>query len=142
MKAGTRANRPPPPPRGRILHQSPGDAGSSSDSPGFLQNQLWISGGVSPATGSYNPAYPATPSIQVTEETIGHVLRGPPGFTLHPFLARFSSRGLLWSTSLNGYKPHICVKICRCMEPFRCTLLTRIFRLLHPQVREISTDPL
>ncbi|CAL1378214.1 unnamed protein product [Linum trigynum] len=85
MKAGTKASRPPPPPRGRVVHHSPGDAGSSTGSPGFLQNQLWIPGRESPAAGSFNPGSPATPSAQGSEESWGHGNRGPPGFTPHPF---------------------------------------------------------
>ncbi|CAL1357765.1 unnamed protein product [Linum trigynum] len=81
MKAGTRAQRPPPPPRGRIIHLSPGDAGSSSGSPGFVQNQIWVPGMASPMIGSVNLGSPASP----LEGSWGLGVRGPPGFTPHPF---------------------------------------------------------
>ncbi|CAL1357682.1 unnamed protein product [Linum trigynum] len=87
MKAGTRAERPPPPPRGRVIQQSPGDAGSSSESPGFVQHQIWVSGRDSPMTGSISLGLPATPS----EGSRGMEIRGPPGFTPHPFPTGISS---------------------------------------------------
>ncbi|CAL1390626.1 unnamed protein product [Linum trigynum] len=82
MKAGTNARRPPPPPRGRIMPLPTADTGSSSNSPGFEQNQIWVAGGGSPGTGSFNPADSSSPT---TDGGWGLAIRGPSGFTPHPF---------------------------------------------------------
>ncbi|CAL1390386.1 unnamed protein product [Linum trigynum] len=90
MKAGTNAPMPPPP-RGRIIQQSPGDAGSSTNSPGFTQNQIWVAGGGSPATGSINPGISSTPSSQRSDGVLELAVQGPPRFTPHPFPTDTSS---------------------------------------------------
>ncbi|CAL1359112.1 unnamed protein product [Linum trigynum] len=102
MKAGTRAERPPPPPRGRIIHHSPGDAGSSSGSPGFMHNQIWVPGRDSLMTGSVKLGSPASPS----EGQAGLGIRSPSGFTPHPFLTGGSSLSPSLHTRINDQRLH------------------------------------
>ncbi|CAL1355737.1 unnamed protein product [Linum trigynum] len=74
------------------------DIGSNSNSPGFVQNQIWVAGGGLPRADSFNLADSSSPT---TDGGWGLAIRGPQGFTPHPFLGGDSSSS---SGSVSG--PH------------------------------------